>query len=119
MPTYEYECSKCGERFDVFQTFAEEALKKHPGACKGKVVKVMSPAGIVFSGSGFYKTDSRDTSRSRAKSKSGPETKGGSESNSSTTTDSLGGSSESAANGKTDSASSKKPAASGATTPST
>src|ERR1700753_2352239 len=105
MPTYEYECSKCGERFDVFQTFAEEPLKKHPGACKGKVVKVMSPAGIVFSGSGFYKTDSRDAARARAKSNSGSESKNGSESTSTKTespTNSSGDSSgsSSSSNGK-------------------
>ena len=59
MPTYEYRCTKCGEDFEVFQSFSEDALKKHPGRCGGKVVKVLSPAGIVFSGSGFYKTDNR------------------------------------------------------------
>ncbi len=69
MPTYEYQCQKCGEHFDMFQTFAEEPLKKHPGACKGTVVKVMSAAGIVFSGSGFYKTDNKDSSRSRSRRK--------------------------------------------------
>ena len=68
MPTYEYRCDKCGEHFDVFQTFAEESLKKHPGKCGGKVRRVLSPAGIVFSGSGFYKTDNRSSSRSRAAS---------------------------------------------------
>ncbi len=68
MPTYEYRCNKCGEHFDLFQTFAEEPLKKHPGKCGGKVVKVMSPAGIVFSGSGFYKTDNRRSSGARSSS---------------------------------------------------
>ncbi len=67
MPTYDYECTKCGERFEMYQTFAEEPLKKHPGTCKGKVVKVLSPAGIVFSGSGFYKTDNRSSGRKSAK----------------------------------------------------
>lgn len=68
MPTYDYRCNKCGEQFELFQSFAEEPLKKHPG-CGGKVVKVMSAAGIVFSGSGFYKTDNRESSRSKAAAK--------------------------------------------------
>ncbi len=59
MPTYEYRCNKCGEHFELFQSFQDEPLKKHPGRCGGKVLKVLSPAGIVFSGSGFYKTDNR------------------------------------------------------------
>src|SRR3954451_4417895 len=68
MPTYEYQCNKCGERFDVFQSFSEAPLTKHPGKCRGKVVKVMSPAGIVFSGSGFYKTDSRSDAKKNGSS---------------------------------------------------
>jgi putative FmdB family regulatory protein len=64
MPTYEYRCNKCGEHFEVVQSFSDEALKQHPGKCRGKVVKVLSAAGIVFSGSGFYKTDNRRSSRS-------------------------------------------------------
>ena len=39
MPTYVYECAKCGDEFELFQSFSEEALKKHPG-CGGKVAKV-------------------------------------------------------------------------------
>ena len=62
MPTYEYRCNKCEQHFEVFQSFSEEPLKKHPG-CGGKVVKVLSPAGIVFSGSGFYKTDNRSAAK--------------------------------------------------------
>jgi putative FmdB family regulatory protein len=58
MPTYEYRCAKCGRHFDVYQSFSEAPLTKHP-ECGGKVTKVLSPAGIVLKGSGFYKTDSR------------------------------------------------------------
>lgn len=69
MPTYDYRCAKCGETFEVYQSFSEEPLKKHP-ECGGKVTKVMSAAGIVLKGSGFYKTDSSDSARSRSKSRS-------------------------------------------------
>lgn len=69
MPAYDYRCAKCSEDFEVFQPFSEEPLKKHPG-CGGKVTKVMSAAGIVLKGSGFYKTDSGDSARSKSKKRS-------------------------------------------------
>jgi len=62
MPTYDYRCAKCGEELEVFQTFAEKPLVKHAG-CGGKLAKVLSPAGIVLKGSGFYKTDNRSSSK--------------------------------------------------------
>ena len=58
MPTYVYECNKCGDEFELYQSFSDEPLKKHP-ACGGKVAKVFQPVGIVLKGSGFYKNDSR------------------------------------------------------------
>jgi putative FmdB family regulatory protein len=58
MPTYVYECVKCGDEFEQWQSFSDEPLKKHP-RCGGKVSKVLQPVGIVFKGSGFHKTDSR------------------------------------------------------------
>jgi putative FmdB family regulatory protein len=71
MPTYEYRCAKCGEHLEVFQSFSEAPLTKH-AHCGGKLAKVLSPAGIVLKGSGFYKTDSRSgngSSRSKPKDK--------------------------------------------------
>ena len=62
MPTYEYRCAKCGRHFDVYQSFSEEPLTKHE-SCGGKLTKVLSPAGIVLKGSGFYKTDNRTASK--------------------------------------------------------
>jgi putative FmdB family regulatory protein len=59
MPTYVYECAKCGDEFELYQSFSEDPLKKHPG-CGGKVAKVFQPVGIVLKGSGFYKNDSRN-----------------------------------------------------------
>ncbi len=58
MPTYDYRCAKCGEDLEVYQTFSEAPLTRHKG-CGGRLSKVLSPAGIVLKGSGFYKTDNR------------------------------------------------------------
>jgi putative FmdB family regulatory protein len=69
MPTYEYVCTKCGEGLEAVQSFSDAPLTKCP-ACKGKLRKVFSAAGIVFKGSGFYKTDSRSGSKSSASSSS-------------------------------------------------
>ncbi len=68
MPTYEYRCAKCGRHFDVYQAFSEEPLTKH-AECGGKVTKVLSPAGIVLKGSGFYKTDNRSGRSSKEAAK--------------------------------------------------
>lgn len=63
MPTYEYACKKCGEHFDVFQSFDDDPIKKHKG-CGGAVRRVFGSVGISFKGSGFYKNDSRSSSSS-------------------------------------------------------
>ncbi|MCX8037883.1 MAG: zinc ribbon domain-containing protein [Candidatus Sumerlaeia bacterium] len=59
MPTYEYECSKCGEMFEAFQRISEAPLKKcQLCGAKGTVSRLISPgAGLIFKGSGFYITD--------------------------------------------------------------
>ncbi len=61
MPTYEYSCKECGEHLEVVQSFHDDALTKCP-SCGGELKKVFGNIGIVFKGSGFYKTDSRSTS---------------------------------------------------------
>ena len=59
MPTYEYECEKCGHRFEVFQSITAEPLKKCQ-KCKGNLRRLIGVgAGIIFKGSGFYATDYR------------------------------------------------------------
>jgi putative FmdB family regulatory protein len=72
MPTYVYECNKCGDEFELYQSFSDDPLKKHPG-CGGKVAKVFQPVGIVLKGSGFYKNDSRSGSKRSNGSSSKPE----------------------------------------------
>src|SRR3954453_18200670 len=69
MPTYQYACTSCGERLEAVQKFSDEPLTECP-VCGGTLRKVFSPVGVVFKGSGFYKTDSR-SSRSSSSSSSG------------------------------------------------
>ncbi|MDH3190057.1 MAG: FmdB family transcriptional regulator [Acidimicrobiia bacterium] len=58
MPTYEYNCKECLENFEIFQPFIAKPLKKHKD-CGGDLQKVFHARGVVFKGSGFYATDSR------------------------------------------------------------
>ena len=61
MPTYEYECRKCGHRFEKFQSILAPPVKTCP-KCRGKVARLLSGgAGIIFKGSGFYQTDYKKT----------------------------------------------------------
>jgi putative FmdB family regulatory protein len=64
MPTYEYACTDCGERLEVVQRFSDDPLTVCP-ACSGALRKVFSAVGVVFKGSGFYKTDSRSSGTSK------------------------------------------------------
>ena len=61
MPTYEYACTECGHRFETVQSFSDDALTECP-SCGGVLRKVFGSVGIVFKGSGFYKTDTRGAS---------------------------------------------------------
>src|ERR1700689_1213391 len=60
MPTYEYVCRSCGEQLEKVQAFTDAPLTTCP-SCEGELRKVFGNVGIVFKGSGFYKTDSRTT----------------------------------------------------------
>ena len=70
MPTYEYVCKHCGEPLEVVQSFSDAALTECP-RCGGELRKVFGNVGIVFKGSGFYKTDSRSTSTSSTPANNG------------------------------------------------
>ena len=63
MPTYQYACTNCGEQLEVVQKFTDNALTECP-ACQGQLRKVFNAVGIVFKGSGFYRTDNRSSSSS-------------------------------------------------------
>jgi putative FmdB family regulatory protein len=73
VPTYQYACTACDERLEVVQKFTDDALTTCE-VCGGPLRKVYSPVGIVFKGSGFYRTDSRNGSGS-AEAKDKPEAK--------------------------------------------
>ncbi len=63
MPTYSYACTTCDNKFDIVQSFSDESLTECP-QCAGKLRKLFNSVGIVFKGSGFYRTDSRSGSTS-------------------------------------------------------
>ena len=77
MPTYQYRCIECGEDLEAVQKFSDPALTTCP-TCSGQLRKVFNAVGVVFKGSGFYRTDSRNGSKSgvdgdSGTGKSGPE----------------------------------------------
>ncbi len=74
MPTYQYACNDCGEQLEVVQKFSDDTLTVCP-SCEGNLRKVFSAVGIVFKGSGFYRTDNRPSSTSSAPSSKPAETK--------------------------------------------
>src|SRR5665213_3598953 len=78
LPTYEYRCDSCQKNFDVAQSFHDDPLTECP-TCGSPVRKVFGSVGIVFKGSGFYKTDSRSGGSAKAKGSSAESS--GSESN--------------------------------------
>ena len=67
MPTYQYACTECGHAFEQFQSFHDDALTECP-ECQGRLRKVFNAVGVVFKGSGFYRTDSREKSTSSSSS---------------------------------------------------
>ena len=70
MPTYTYACTECDNRFDAVQAFTEDALTTCP-KCSGRLRKLFNSVGVVFKGSGFYRTDSRESSKSSVPGESG------------------------------------------------
>ena len=117
MPTYQYACTECDHRFDAVQSFSDPSLTECP-VCGGKLRKVFSSVGIVFKGSGFYRTDSRSGEKSGAEKSSGePSTSGSSDAGKSSD---AGGKDGGSSTGKESAA--KKPdpgSSSGSTTPAT
>ena len=74
MPTYQYQCTECGEGLEAVQKFTDDALTECPN-CKGRLKKVFSAVGIVFKGSGFYRNDSRGASSSSSPASSSSDAK--------------------------------------------
>ena len=111
MPTYQYACTECGHAFEQFQSFSDDALTVCP-ECDGRLRKVFNAVGVVFKGSGFYRTDSRSSGSSSGSTASSDSSS--SSSGDSSTGDSSTGSSSSSTPTPSKPAASK-PAAAGAT----
>jgi len=103
VPTYSYACTQCDNRFDIVQSFSDDALSVCE-QCSGKLRKLFNSVGIVFKGSGFYRTDSRggaSTASEPAKSDSSSGSSGSSGSDSSSSSSSGGSSSSSSSSSST------------------
>ena len=87
VPTYSYACTDCGDRFDAVQAFSDDALTTCT-KCEGRLRKLFNSVGVVFKGSGFYRTDSRDASKGAAKSDNSSSKSGKSDAPSSSTSSS-------------------------------
>jgi putative FmdB family regulatory protein len=97
VPTYQYSCTECGHFFEAVQSFSDDSLTVCP-ECDGRLRKVFNAVGVVFKGSGFYRTDSRgssggadsgsDSDSGTTKTETKIETKAGASSTSSTKTES-------------------------------
>ena len=83
MPTYAYACTACDHRFEIVQSFSDDSLTACP-ECQGRLRKLFNAVGVVFKGSGFYRTDSRSGSSSSVPAAKG-ESSGPSDSSSSST----------------------------------
>lgn len=83
MPTYQYACTACEHRFEAVQSFSDASLTECP-ECSGKLRKLFGAVGVVFKGSGFYRTDSRSGSSKSTSSSSTTSSSKSSDSKSST-----------------------------------
>jgi putative FmdB family regulatory protein len=75
VPTYQYACTECGHAFEQFQNFSDDTLSVCP-ECEGRLRKLFNAVGVVFKGSGFYRTDSRkkESTESDSPKKNPPKT---------------------------------------------
>ncbi|WP_226358588.1 MULTISPECIES: FmdB family zinc ribbon protein [unclassified Pseudonocardia] len=111
MPTYQYACTACDHRFEAVQSFSDDALSTCPN-CGGKLRKVFSSVGIVFKGSGFYRTDSRSGSVSSGSSSESAKSDSSSSSSSSDSSSGSSGSSSSSSDSGSSSSSTSSTASS-------
>lgn len=112
MPTYSYACTECSNEFDQVQSFSDDALTTCP-QCSGRLRKLFKNVGVVFKGSGFYRTDSRDSAKSTAdsSSKSSDSSSSSSSSSDSSSSSTSSSSSSSSSSDSKSSSSTKTPAA--------
>ena len=105
MPTYSYACTDCGNRFDVVQAFTDDTLTTCE-QCSGRLRKLFNSVGVVFKGSGFYRTDSRESGKSS--------TNGSAKTSSSSSSDTSSGSDKSSSSEKSSASSAKSESATAA-----
>ena len=110
MPTYSYACTECDNKFDVVQAFSDDALTECP-KCDGRLRKLFGKVGVVFKGSGFYRTDSRESAKSTSNGSSKSSESSGSSNSSEKKSDS--GKSDSSSSSSSSGASAPAAAASG------
>ncbi len=115
MPTYQYSCNDCGHFFEIVQSFSDDSLTVCP-ECEGRLRKVFNAVGVVFKGSGFYRTDSRTQKAEAGASSDGSasngssDSKGGSDSGSGSGSESGSGKSSKSADKSSGTSSSSAPA---------
>ncbi|HEX4560156.1 MAG TPA: FmdB family zinc ribbon protein [Mycobacterium sp.] len=108
MPTYSYACTECGDRFDAVQAFSDSALTTCT-KCNGRLRKLFGNVGVVFKGSGFYRTDSRESAKTSSTSSSNGSS--GSSESASSSDSSSSEKSSSSSNGSSSSSTTSAPAA--------
>lgn len=109
MPTYSYACTECGNRFDAVQAFSDDALTECP-QCSGRLRKLFGKVGVVFKGSGFYRTDSRESAKSSSNGSAKSSESSGS-SSAASSSEKSGSSDKSSSSSTSSSSSSSAPAA--------
>jgi putative FmdB family regulatory protein len=114
VPTYSYACTECDNRFDAVQAFTDDALTTCP-QCSGRLRKLFGSVGVVFKGSGFYRTDSRDSS-SKSSSNGAKSEKSSDSSSSSSSSEKSGSSEKSSGSSEKSSSSSDKSSSSSSST---
>ena len=111
MPTYQYRCTDCGNELEAVQKFTDSALTDCP-ECTGQLRKVFNAVGVVFKGSGFYRTDSRADQKASVAASS-TKTEGGSESAEKKPAGASSDTTSGSAEKKSDTSGSKQPATAG------
>jgi len=106
VPTYSYACTECGNRFDVVQSFTDDALTTCE-QCSGRLRKLFNSVGVVFKGSGFYRNDSRESAKSSSNGSAKSSSSSDSDSSSSSSSDKSGSSEKSRSSEKSSSAGDK------------
>ena len=115
MPTYSYACTECDNKFDAVQAFTDDALTTCP-QCSGRLRKLFNSVGVVFKGSGFYRTDSRESGKKAASGTSSSSEKSSSDTSPSGKSAPDSSSSSSASSGSSAGSASNTPAPAASTT---